>query len=222
VPQQARSDDKVPISGVTAADAARCAKAVAKRLSDVIALADLLDELTKTKGELILKSSGRPVAERAFFGVEFLVPNVEFEDSVTNTVFGKEIPGRRVAIKICVDCDVECRVEVGSIKLVRHDDYEDTAWIVVPKPELIGRVPEGREFTYEVDYGRLRAKWLDSDEARAVRKEMLTKAARKAADDFSKNDLMIEFRKGLKRELRTFMKASVPQGRRIEIKFGDE
>ena len=73
-----------------------------------------------------------------------------------------------------------------------------------------------------MDYGNLRAKWIDSDEARTVRKEMVNNASRKAAEDFGKSEVMVEFRKGFKRELRAFLKPSLPEGRRIEIKFGDE
>lgn len=196
---------------------------MAKRTHGALALAELLDELTKTKGDLTLKSAGKtPVAEKTFFGVEFLVPEVEFEKSITNTVFGQAVPGRKIAVKIWIDCDVECRVDVANIKIARHEEYEDTVLIVVPKLELIGRVPDDREYKYEVDYGNLRAKWIDSDEARTVRKEMVNNASRKAAEDFGKSEVMVEFRKGFKRELRAFLKLSLPEGRRIEIKFGDE
>lgn len=195
-----------------------------KHLSRAMDVVELLDEVTKTKGEITLKSAGKPIAERTFFGVEFLVPNVEFEDYVTSAAFGKEIPGRRVTVTMCVDCDVECRIDLGKIKVVRHEEYEDTTVIVIPPMELIGRVPEGRKYDYTVSYGKVRSKWLwlDSGAGRAVRSEMETKVANKAAEDFAKSDLMNTFRKDFKRELRANIKPSVPSGRRIDIKFGEE
>ncbi len=217
------AEDGRPAGGPTREDALKQAKTIAGRVHGALMLAELLDELTRTRGDLTLKSAGRrAVPEKTFFGVEFLVPDVEFEDFVTNKVFGGEVPGRRVEVKIWLDCDVECRVDVGNIKIARHEDYEDTILVILPKPELIGRVPEGREYRYQVDYGWLRAKWLDSDEARSVRKEMVSRAARKAGEEFSKSEALVEFRKGLKRELRAFLKTTLPEGRRIEIRFGDE
>src|SRR5438067_1448017 len=54
------------------------AKSIAKRTSAVLEMAELLDELTKTRGDLVLKAAGRkPIAEKTFFGVEFRVPDVE-------------------------------------------------------------------------------------------------------------------------------------------------
>jgi len=223
LPAVATAEDKRPTPPPTRADALKHAKDVAKRTQGALGIVDLLNELTKAKSELTLKSAGRtPVAEKTFFGVEFLVPQVEFENSVTNSVFGIEVPGRRVSVKIWLDCDVECRVDVANIKIARHEEYEDTVVVIIPKLELIGRVPEGRDYKYEVDYGQLRAQWIDSDEARTVRKEMVAKASRKAAEEFSKGEVMVEFRKSFKRELRAFVKPSLPEGRRIEIKYGDE
>src|SRR6478752_4742549 len=100
-------------AGLTKEGVLKHAKKMAKQTQTLLALADLLDELTKTKGELVLKSAGKaPVTEKTFFGVEFRVPQVEFEDSVTNKVFGTEVPGRRVSVKIWLDVEVECRIDV--------------------------------------------------------------------------------------------------------------
>lgn len=223
LPTLVSAEDKISTPGLSREDALKHAKNVAKRTQAVLSFAELVDELTKTKGELTVKSAGRtPVAEKTFFGVEFLVSGVEFEDSVTNKLFGTEVPGRRIAVKICLDCNVECRVDVSNIKITRHEEYNNTVVVVVPKLELIGRLPEGKEYTYEVDYGNLRAKWIDSDEARVVRKEMVAKAALKAAQEFGKSEVMVEFRKGFKAELGRLLKTTLPEGHRIEIKFGDE
>jgi hypothetical protein len=222
-PAGARAGGKVPAGGLSKADVLRAATLVARRTEAVIAVADLLDELTRTKGELALKSAGRkPVVEKTYFGVEFRVPEVEFEDCFTNAVFGAEVPGRRVSVTIRVDCQVDCRVDAANIRVARHEDYEDTVVITVPTIEVIGRVPEGREYRYEVDYGRLRSKWLSGEEAREFRKGMVAGAARKAADEFRRGPMMKEFRKGFKRELRRYLKPAFPADRRIEIRFEED
>jgi hypothetical protein len=221
-PSSIRADETRPVK-LTKETALGLARDMAKRTNTVLEMADLLDELTKTRTGIVLKSAGRtPVAEKTLFGVEFRVPEVEFEDAVTNTAFGAEIPGRRVSVKLWVDCDVECRVNVANIKLARHEDYADTVILTLPKLEVIGHVPEGREYRFETDFGVLRNKWWDSEVARSMRKEMLSKAGRKAANELANSEMMVEFRKGVKRELRAVLRPTLPAGRRIEVKFEEE
>jgi hypothetical protein len=203
--------------------ALKFAKIAAKEVSTTIDIAEILDELTKTEGELALVSLGRnPVKKGTFIGTEFLVPQVEFEDHISNKLSGWEIPWRRVNVKICIDCDVECRVNISDIKFARDESYEDTVVVTVPELELIGRVPQGREFQYEVDYGALRAQWLDSENARILRKKMVSGATRKAVEELRNDQKIVEFRKEFKRDLHALLKRTLPKDRRIVIKFEEK
>jgi hypothetical protein len=184
---------------------------------------DFLDQVTKSKSRLEFKDAPKkPVPERSYFMTEFLVRDVEFETSMTNRAFGREVPGRRIAANIKVDCNVECRIDVAHVRLQPHERYKDTFLLILPNPEIVGRVPAGRVYHYEIDYGAFRSSILDSENAQSLRESALYGVSGAAERMFREGPFLAEFRKGLKKQLDDFLWSTLPKEFRITILFEDE
>jgi hypothetical protein len=107
--------------------AAQAAKALwlARDIADV---AELLDRLTAVvKGRPVARVDRAPAFEGLELSARFRVPGVEVRDHISNEVFGREVPGRRVDIVIKVDCVVRCTIDPGAIEVEADPDYP-TRW----------------------------------------------------------------------------------------------
>jgi hypothetical protein len=187
----------------------------------LIKVAEKLDELTTTKDGVKLISNGStPQRQKTYFGIKYLVPKVTISDFYTNTVLGREIPGRRVTVKITVDCDVDCRILVDDITFAWSKDKPKTLIVTLPPLDLSASVPKGRKYDYDVEYGSARNPDRNSSDAMSFRKEMIRKVGDVAKEEFKQGVVFTALQEGLKSGLQDFLTAGCPKGTTVVIVFG--
>ncbi|MDB5306950.1 MAG: hypothetical protein JWO38_1152 [Gemmataceae bacterium] len=215
------SNDKVEVAEkATKAGGLRGAKKIAGKVNPLLTVSELMDEATTTTDGVKLKSRGStPVREKTYFGVRYTVPKVTFTDYYTNTVLGREVPGRRVTVTITVDCNVDCQVLVDEITFAWSKDKPKTLIVTVPPIEVVGSVPS-QEYPYEVYYGEARNRDLNTDDAKVFRKEMIRKVGDVATDEFKKGEVFKALEEGLQSELQEFIAAGCPKGTTVVVVFG--
>ena len=126
-------------------------------------------------------------------------------DQVANEVFGTEVPGRRVAVTVKVDCVVRCTIDLHAIEIAPDPDYPDTVVVTLPPVRVSADFGEGAE----AEYGRLRNSLLDGEKAAELRREMYAAARRKAADSFGEVSLLA-FRDEPAREVEKLFRKQFP------------
>jgi hypothetical protein len=170
-------------------------------LAEGVEWARFLDKLTEQQGEAELTSAGgAPVLEKLKLVAQFRVPDVVVQDYLTNTICYLEVPGRRIATTIRIDCQVECSLDLKKVKVERDPDHEDTLTIVLPELEIRATIPKGTEYHYDTDYGGLRSQYLDSGTAKELRERTVRKAEELAEERF-RQESHSAFRSTLTREL---------------------
>jgi hypothetical protein len=192
------------------------ARKFAGRVAPLLDLAEFLDRVTERRGGPRARLTRRATLKSLHLEARFHVPQVEVEDYLTNRVFGREVPGRRVAVKVRVDCEVRCSLDLGKIKVRLDRDYPDTVEIILPDFEVTATFPKGAEATYEVDYGRLRSPYIDSGAGAGLRKEMYKEVKRQAVEEFTQGSLST-YRREVARELQRQLRSKFPRAR-IHVK----
>lgn len=130
-------------------DAAK-ALGLARNLADASAF---LDRLTEAKGRPAARAEATPVYEGLDLSARFRIPRVEVRDHITNEVFGREVPGRRVDVSVKVDCIVRCTIDPGDIEISSDPDYPDTVIVKLPPIRVSADFAEDALADFEVDYG---------------------------------------------------------------------
>jgi len=87
-----------------------------------------------------------------------------------------EIPGRTIEVSVECECLIDVRFNIGRVKLQGvFRDNKPTVVVLLPEPEFHARFPGGKVAKFKVDYGILRSKWLDSDDAIVFRQGLYKK-----------------------------------------------
>lgn len=207
----------------TKAGGVKGAKKIAGKISPLISLAEMLDEATKTTEGVKLKSKGStPVREGTYFGVKYTVPGMSFTDSYTNTVFGEEVPGRRVTATITLDCEIDCQVMVDDMTFAWSKEKPKTLIVTLPPITVIGSVPKDRTCSFEVDYGFARSMTLNKDDAKELREQMRAKAGAEAAKRFKQGEAFKALQEGLQSELHEFISAGCPKDTTVTVVFREK
>jgi hypothetical protein len=183
---------------------------LARDLADAAAL---LDRLTEVKGWPEVRAGGAPALEALELSARFHALAVEVRNHITNEVFGREVPGRRVEVVIKVDCVVCCTIDARAVEIVPDPDYPDTVIVTLLPARVSADFADGAEAEYEVEYGGLRNRLLDGDKAAELRREIYAAARRQAADTFGEASLP-GFCDELARELEKLLRKKFP-GKRI-------
>jgi hypothetical protein len=195
---RAGSVGKIPV-----ADIAKYATRLGKQAAPYLELVALADQVTTREGVTKVRA-GKPALESLRLDARFRLP-VEVENYVTNAVLFAEVPGRRVAVRLRVDCLVYCSLDLSGFRVERDRDYPDTVVIRLPEFEVEAAPAAVVAADCRIDYGRLRTRWLDSDKAGALREKLLKAAREKAAEEFRATALPAyrqEFANQLQRQLR--------------------
>jgi hypothetical protein len=178
----------------------------------------LLDRLTEAKGHPAARAGRSPAFERFELSARFRVPGVEVRDHVTNEVFGREVPGRRVEVVVKVDCVVRCTIDPAAVTVAPDPDYPDTVVVTLPPVRVSADFAEGAEAEFEVEYGLLRNPWWDGEKAAEPRREMYAAAKRQAAATIE-GESLAAFREEMARELEKLLRKKFP-GKRIYVRSG--
>jgi hypothetical protein len=205
---EARADKfgKVP-----AAELVKYAARLGKRAAPYLELLQLADELTTCEGGVQFHSAGKPVLESLHLEARFRLPAVEVEDFVTNAIFATEVPGRRVSVRLRIDCVVHCSLNLSKFRVERDRDYPDTLVVHVPDVDVRATLPQEKA-TYSVDYGRLRSRLLDSDKADDLKKKLYRAACDRAAREFRATSLPL-YRDELVKRIQAELRARLPRWR---------
>jgi hypothetical protein len=188
---------------------------LARDLADAV---PLLDRLTAVKGRPAVRTAHGPTFEGLELSARFRVPGVEVRDHISNEVFGLEVPGRHVEVVIKVDCVVRCTIDPGAIEIAPDPDYPDTVVLTLPPVRVSADFAEEADAEFEVEYGRLRNRWLDGEKAAELRREMYAAAKRQATETFGAEALPAS-RDELARELEKLLRKKFPD-KRIYVRGG--
>ena len=211
----------VEILPATIESAAKTAKKFAERLNFALELSKLL--INEKADGLKVKSDGSsPEVLGSYFGVTFKVTNVTAANSYVDTILGYEVPGRRVTVTVTVDCIVECKIDCGNIKCFWSKDEPRTLVITIPPIEIAASIPPGQEYSYMVEYGFARVRWLEGDKARNLCTEILLGMGSVAADNFKKGNVYAAFQKGIREEVRKFVTPLCPKDTKVEVIFKEK
>ena len=182
------------------------------RVQAVLKVARVLDRATETRGRTRVTAAALPEPVGMCLVTTFRVRKVRVENYLTNKVFGKEIPGRRVSATVTVDCLVAVSLDVKRIKVEPDPNSPDLVRVTLPTFDLSADFAPGADATYEVSYGKLRNKWFSRKKAEELRKTMYREAKDKAARQFAGAGLSV-FRRELIRALEHELHAHFPYHR---------
>jgi hypothetical protein len=203
------------ITRVPAADLIKHAARLGKKAAPYLELLQLADEVTTREGGVRFHMAGKPVLEALCLEARFRLPAVEVEDFVTNAIFSAEVPGRRVSVRLRLDCIVHCSLDLGQFRVERDRDYSDTFVVYVPPIEVRATLPRESAVAYQVDYGHLRSRLLDSDRADDLKRKLYRAACERAVQEFRKASLPL-YRNELVKQLQRALRARFP-GLRIHV-----
>jgi hypothetical protein len=186
------------------------ARGLAKKAALLINLLDVLDRKTEKLGEAKLKTMGRPTLESLHLEARFKVPEVSVDAHVTNAVGGVEVPGRRVTVRLRVDCEVRCSMNLERIRIEKGKGSAPSVTVTLPDCEVLGILPKAEDADVEVHYGKLRSKKRDAKKAEALERRLLDEARDRAVERFRSESLK-SYRTEVARELERQLKARFPK-----------
>lgn len=106
-------------------------KVIAQKLIPLLNAPDLLRGLTRSKGGAEGKIVQAPRLQGLNLSVVYHQESAE-EWWVADTVFGYEVPGRRITVKVRVKCEVRVEFDLNELKPRRDPDYPDTWHLHLP------------------------------------------------------------------------------------------
>src|SRR5262245_11703956 len=146
----------------------RGARGVAQKAALLLDVLKALDRKTEQQGEAKLKTMGRPTLASLHLEARFTVPEVSVESHVTNAVRGIEVPGRRVTVRLRVDCVVRCSMNLERIRIEKGKGSVPSITVTLPECEVSGVLPNAEDADVEVHYGKLRSKKHDARKAEVL------------------------------------------------------
>jgi hypothetical protein len=161
----------------------RTAARLGRQAVPYLELVALADELTTHTAGPQAHTAGKPALESMHLEARFRVPVVA-EDHLTNSLLSLEVPGRRVSVRLRVECIVHCTLDLANFRTERKG-----AAVTVRLPELETHVtvPDGDEPAWVVQYGLLRSRWLDADRADLLGRRLVEAARARAAEEFRRD-----------------------------------
>lgn len=171
-----------PPSPARVARLTRTAARLGRQAVPYLELVALADELTTHTAGPRAHTAGKPALESMHLEARFRVPVVA-EDHLTNSLLSLEVPGRRVSVRLRVECVVHCTLDLAGFRTERRGD---TVTVRLPEVETHVSVHDG-EPAWVVQYGRLRSRWLDADRADLLGRRLLEAARARAAEEFRRD-----------------------------------
>jgi hypothetical protein len=176
------SDDAKPKGGIQPVDPQKFLNALCQYIKSFEFAAEV-DELTEQQSAIREKGAGTPHQEGTHLVFTYRVPEIELESSLTNSIWGVEIPGRTLSAAIRVDCLVHCWIDPDRIRGKRDPNVPTRLNVQGPNfSRFTAEFPENEFARYENEYGFLRSKYLDGAKATRLREELYQHAKTKAID----------------------------------------
>jgi len=145
------------------------------------------------------------------------IKDVVLEQSEVDTFLGATIPGRSIKVRVRVDVELQCWLELGQVRTEMDPDFPDTFRVVLPAiTKVVPAFPDDELADYKVQYGALTIR--NPERAKEMRRALY----RAALDAAGRETWRMS---GLKEQTRAQLQQSLRNqfpGKRISVEWSDK